>query len=78
MVGTSHSRTSIDIQATVRKHSNFVSHILAAHTLSGCDTVASLYGIGKGTIVKLLKTGHQLNLMGDIDVDMEDIIAEVM
>ncbi|KAG1670089.1 Solute carrier family 12 member 8 [Nymphon striatum] len=50
IVGTSPSRSTVDIKATVEKHSGFVKNILAAHTLSGCDTVASLYGIGKTTV----------------------------
>ena len=34
-------RQCIDIKATVTKHKDIIPHILAAHALSGCDTVAA-------------------------------------
>ena len=52
MEGTSSERLTVDIKASVEKHANIVPQLLAAHGLSGCDTVAQLYGIGKGTVVK--------------------------
>ena len=40
-------------------------HLLfPAHALSGCDTVASYFGIGKATVHKTLRSGHSLNLLG--------------
>ena len=39
-------RTVVDIGKTVQKHSEIVEGILPAHALSGCDTVASYFGIG--------------------------------
>ena len=47
------SKWHIDIGATTKKHSNMVSEILAAHALTGCDTVAYLFGIGKGTVLNV-------------------------
>jgi hypothetical protein len=41
-------RTVIDIGKIVQKHSEIVEGILPVHALSGCDTVASYFGIGKG------------------------------
>ena len=41
-------RKVIDIQATVEKHHDIIPSILAGHALSGCDTVAACYGVGKG------------------------------
>ena len=40
MEGTTSQRTTTDIAATVKKHANIVPQLLAAHALSGCDTVA--------------------------------------
>lgn len=34
---------------TARKHSKVIPYLLAAHTFSGCDTVAHLLGIGKAS-----------------------------
>ena len=52
MLGTCHSRTSVDIKATAQKCADFVSEILAAHVVSGCDTGSYMWGIGKGTVVE--------------------------
>ena len=38
--------------ATVEKHADIASNLLAAHALSGCDTAASIFGIGKPTVLK--------------------------
>ena len=38
MEPTSHSRSSIDIVATVVKHSGIVQQLIAAHVDSGCDS----------------------------------------
>jgi len=76
MAGTSRDRSSVDIKATVQKHAHIVTQVLAAHVVSGCDTVAYLWGIGKGTIVKHLKDGRQLNYLGDLDAELPDVISE--
>ena len=54
-------RTVVDIGKPVQKHSEIVEGILPAHALSGCDTVASYFGIGKATVAKILRSGHPLN-----------------
>ena len=48
------ARTAIDIGLTVEKQARIVPEILAAHALTGCDTVACCFGIEKGTPVKVL------------------------
>ena len=50
-------RGVIDIDATVEKNRSIIPGLLAAHALSGCDTVASYYGIGKGKVLKVLRGG---------------------
>ena len=45
----------MDITATYHKYISFTPNTLAAHTLSGCDTVDSCYVIGKPTVIKALK-----------------------
>ena len=68
-------RTVVDIGTTVRKHSEIVVGILPAHALSGCDTVASYFGIGKATIfLKTLRSGHSLNLLDAPVHSMESVI----
>ena len=51
-----HGRQTIDIRATAKEHTNILPNLLAAHGLSGCDTVAPCYGTGKK---KILKTPEQ-------------------
>ena len=53
--GTSATRTSVHIAATAMKHQAVMTYILAAHALSGCDSVAYMYGIGKATVLKVLQ-----------------------
>ena len=60
-------RAVIDIAATVEKHKGIIPNLLAAHALTGCDTVASTFGIGKATGLKVLRSGkHELNMLGNI------------
>ena len=47
ILGTSHDRKAVDIGATARKHVEIAPHLLSAHPLSGCDTVAQIFGIGR-------------------------------
>ena len=41
----------VDIGKTVQKHYEIVEGILPVHALSGCDIVASYFGIGKATVL---------------------------
>ena len=77
MIATSTSRTSVDTKATAEKHSDIVDNILAAHVLSGCDTVLSLWGVKKRTIIKVLRTGKKkLETLGQREVQLDDVTAE--
>ena len=51
-------RAVIDIDATVQNNFSIIPGLLAAHALTGCDTVASHYGIGKGIVLKVLRAGN--------------------
>ena len=51
MEATSRDRQVIDIGKTVLEHKNIVPSLLAAHSISGCDTVART---GKSTVIKRL------------------------
>ena len=77
MVSPVQSRTVIDINASVRKHENIVHNLLAAHALSGCDTVASYYGIGKATVLKILRTGkYPLNGFSSLDSPFSEALQQ--
>jgi hypothetical protein len=69
-------RAVIDIGLTVKKHKDIVEEILPAHALSGCDTVACCFGIGKGTVLKILRSGYSLRLLGNIDSQQSEIVRQ--
>ena len=77
MIGTSSARKCADIKATAEKHANIIGSLLPAHVLSGCDTVSSLWGIGKGTVLKVLKSGKKsLNKLGETQEHFDEIMFE--
>ena len=59
-------RDTNGIKAAAIEHRNIIPYLLAAPALSGCDTTARYFGIGKGTIGKTLKTQNSpLSSLGD-------------
>ena len=50
MVSPKRDRKMIDINHTVLEHSDAMDNLLAAHGLSGCDTVATYFNVGKKTV----------------------------
>ena len=73
MEGPSAERTTIDIGATASEHGQLLSQLPAAHALSGCDTVAQYFGVGKSTVIKVLKSGVEWQ---KLTKDIGDIIEE--
>ena len=76
MEGTSEERTIVDIGATVKKHQTIVPYLLAAHAISGCDTVPYCYSIGKGSVLKALSKGVKLEKLGERNEPLPDMIKE--
>jgi hypothetical protein len=58
-------RAILDIKATIIKHKDVIKGLLPAHALSGCDTEATYFGIGKGTVIKTLTVCHDLSAIGN-------------
>ena len=73
---TTPSRAHIDIQATARAHKDILGNLLQAHALTGCDTVSNLYGIGKSTMVSVLKSGISVTDLGSLDKPIESITSQ--
>ena len=72
-----HGRQTIDIRETAKEHANILPNLLADHGLSGCDTVAPCYGIGKMKILKTLKQGnHSLSCLGDSNASWPDVVKQ--
>ena len=76
MESTSRSRSSIDIGATVTKHSGIVPQLIAVQAVSGCDTVGCYHGIGNTKVVKALSAGIELNHLGDPKASFNDAMKE--
>ena len=73
---TSRMRAVIDIGATVKQHADITGQLLAAHALTGCDTVAFMWGIGKAKAVKVLLPGCKLLQMGNTEMPMDEVLLE--
>ena len=69
-------RVLVDIGKTVQKHLAIIPELLPAHALSGCDTVACCFGIGKGTVLKVIRAGYSLSLLGVMDVPFQSVIKQ--
>ena len=52
---TKDSSTTTSINEAIKKYKSVVPSILAAHALTGCDSVPKLYGIGKAEEINALK-----------------------
>ena len=66
MVSPIRGRAVIDINATVDLHRDIITDLLAAHGFTGCDTVATYFGIGKAAVLRVLASGvHALTCVGD-------------
>ena len=64
----------IDINGTVDKHQSIIPDLLACHGLTGCDTVATCYGIGKGVALKVLqRQTYSLSCLGDDSVPLDEV-----
>jgi hypothetical protein len=76
MQASSSNRAMIDIGATTSKHKDIIPNILGLHALTGCDTVACMYGIGKSTALKTLSKGYDLQNLGNKEADFEEVFQE--
>ena len=74
MESCTRDRTVININTVVEKHASILPNLLAAHALTGCDTVSSLSGIGKATVLKkLVAFPGELNF-GNVSSSQNEII----
>ncbi|KAJ8366608.1 hypothetical protein AAFF_G00348540 [Aldrovandia affinis] len=69
-------RAIVDIKSTLAKHSQIVKNLLPAHAISGCDTVVSYYGLGKGSVIKVLKAGNDLSAIGNVDAPFQQVLDQ--
>ncbi len=71
-------REIIDIQAMIKKCKVDKVHLdtlLAAHAISGCDTAACYYSIGKVTALNVAKANYHLLFdIGNIEANHENVV----
>ena len=73
----SKERTAIDVGATIAKYSAIGPDLLAIHAISGADTVASHYGIGKGKAINVAqKLSLSLSLLGNPSANLSSVLAQ--
>ena len=70
------NRSIVDINKTARRSAEIVLSLIAAHTLSGCDNVPKMFGIGKKKIVSILQQGFHLQKLVGIQSEKTSIIEE--
>ena len=75
MVSPIQGRAVLDVCAAVEKHKDVMPSLLAAHGITGCDTVGTYSGIGKGLAMKALRSGHSLPLLEEKTLD--DVMPEI-
>ena len=77
MESLARERKCVDIiMTTATKHKEIIPNLLAAHALSGCDTVAQCWGVGKGKVVNVLKAGHTLPSIGTVSASEAEVVQE--
>lgn len=76
MESTGSNRTVIDIGASVEKNKKVLPDLPGSHALTGCDTVAQCFGIGKAAALRSLHCGNKLQLLGKIDANIGDVVKE--
>ena len=67
----------ININCAVMEHLDVMDNLLAAHGLSGCDTVAPYFTIGKTTVLKVLKANtYPLDHLGNMEKSLQDVYQQ--
>lgn len=76
MISSIKGRSVMNIYASATNNDSIMEG-LPMHGFSGCDTVASYFGIRKGIALRVLRTlNNSLNLLGDITVELKDVVKQ--
>ncbi len=77
MVGPAKNRAVIDINLTVEYNIAILPGLLAAHGLTGCDTVAMCFGVGKAAPLKVLRPRNcPLDKLGNVTCTTDAVIEQ--
>ena len=68
----------IDVNQVLQKHHKIMPNLLAAHALTGCDTVSCFSGIGKATVYKKLESFDDHIKLGDLSACLDEVTESCM
>ena len=70
------NRPIVDLRATAQKNKYTTKSILVMHALTGADTVAATYNVGKKQGLKTLETTNPdtLSIIGDPQADLDEVL----
>ena len=68
-------RNFINIGLTVARNESLVKSLIPLHAISGCDTVPSMFNIGKVKCINVAKK-YPLQHIGKVDANIEDVLNE--
>ena len=71
-----HGRSCIYIQETARQHDAIIPAILPLHALTGCDSVAATYGLGKTKAITVARKGYTLDLLGQPMAAIDKVVKQ--
>ena len=63
----------ISVNDVVSNHQKIMPNLLAAHALTGCDTVSSFSGIGKASVLKTLKKFNGQLKLGNLTTSTAEV-----
>jgi hypothetical protein len=63
----------ISVNGVISSHQNIMPNLLAAHALTGCDTVSSFSGIGKASVLKKLAKFNGHFKLGNLKATAEEV-----
>ena len=71
-----HGRSCIDSKETARQHDAIIPAILPLRALTGCDSVAATYGLGKTKAITVARKGYTLDLLGQPMADIDKVVKQ--
>ncbi|KAL8571528.1 hypothetical protein ACOMHN_056823 [Nucella lapillus] len=73
MESCSSGHNVICVNDVISSHQNIMPNLLAAHALTGCDTVSSFSGIGKASVLKTLTKFSGQFKLGNLTASAEEV-----
>ena len=78
MYGKIQKQSISDIKGTVQGKKEIISSTVAAHALSGRDSVSSYHRVGKLCVMKRLRDGKKLLHLECLKTNLEQVMLETI